>query len=331
MNKKERVLAVIEGKRPDVIPSSFSLHFPAEVKKGEAGIKAHLDFFNETDVDIMKVMNENLTPSISGISKPDDWKKVPTYTRHDPFIVAQADFVKRIRDSYQEEALCLCTIHGICASTVHPMRPQYQDLYDIRAIQLEHYRANPQVYLDATKRIAEAQCYMVEEVIKAGADGIYYAALGGEKNIYTDEEFATVLKPYDLQIMDVSKKMGKPVVLHMCKKNLDMNRFKDYADFCDIVNWGIYENDISMAEGMKMFPGKTIMGGLANRSGVLVDGTDQELIDEVHRIVKEMEGEKFIFGADCTLPTDIPHSRIKTAVMAARDIPQGKPVKACAC
>lgn len=320
MTKRERVLAVIAGREPDAIPSSFSLHFPQELKAGEAGIKAHLDFFKETDTDIIKIMNENQTPSISGISRPDDWNKVPTYTRHDAFITTQADFVKRIRDSYQEDALCLCTIHGICASMVHPMRPQYQDLYDIRAIQLAHYRANPRVYLDATKRIAESQCYMVEEVLKAGADGIYYAALGGEKNIYTDEEFATALKPYDLQIMNVCKEMGKPVVLHMCKKDLAIERFKDYAGSCDIVNWGIYENGISMEEGMKMFPGKTIMGGLANRSGVLVDGTGQELIDAVHHIVKEMEGKKFILGADCTLPTAIPYSRIKTAVMAARDI-----------
>lgn len=319
MNKRDRVMAVIAGKEPDAIPSSFSLHFPAEVKKGEAGIKAHLEFFTETDVDIMKVMNENLTPSVSGISRPDDWKKIPTYTRHDTFITAQADFVKRIRDSYQEDALCLCTIHGICASMVHPMRPQYQALYDIRAIQLAHYRENPQVYLDATKRIAESQCYMVEEVIKAGADGIYYAALGGEKDIYTDEEFATVLKPYDLQIMNACKAMGKPVVLHMCKKHLAIDRFRDYADSCDIVNWGIYENDISMEEGMKVFPGKTVMGGLANRSGVLVDGTEQQLVDEVHRLVGEMKSKKFILGADCTLPTDIPYSRIRTAVKAARD------------
>ena len=319
MNKRERVLSVIEGRIPDVIPTSFSLHFPVESKVVDTVVKAHLDFFKETDVDIMKVMNENLTPSISGIQRPEDWKKVPVYSRQDSFITAQADLIKRIRDSYQEEALCFCTIQGICASTVHPMRPQYQNLYDIRAIQLEHYRNNPQIYLDATKRIAEAQCYMVEEVIKAGADGIYYAALGGEQNIYTDEEFATVLKPYDLQIMNVCKEMGKLVVLHMCKANLDINRFKDYGNSCDIVNWGIYENDISMEEGMKVFPDQTIMGGLANRSGVLVDGTDQELAHEVHRIIKEMEGKKFILGADCTLPSNLPYSRIKNAVLAARD------------
>ncbi|MFA6688211.1 MAG: uroporphyrinogen decarboxylase family protein [Sphaerochaetaceae bacterium] len=318
MNKRERVMAVLEGRKPDGIPSSFSLHFPTHANHGQEGIKAHLDFFSETDVDIIKIMNENLTPSVSGISRPEDWKRIPSFSRNSPFIVAQADFVKRIRDSYEEDAPCLCTIHGICASTVHPMRPQYQDLYEIRNIQLAHYRKDPTVYLDATKRIAEAQCYMVEKVIEAGADGIYFAALGGEKHLYSDEEFATVVKPYDLQIMKTCKDMGKIVVLHMCKKNLDMLRFKDYAPYCDIVNWGIYENDISLEQGMEIFPNKTIMGGLANRSGVLVEGSEQALVEAVHHLTKKMEGKKFILGADCTLPTDISPDRIRTAVMAAR-------------
>lgn len=261
MTKRERVLAVMEGKQADCIPSSFSLHFPKGAQYGDVALKAHVEFFQKTDVDILKVMNENLIPSVNGIIYPSDWKKIPSYSRTDTFIVRQTDLVKRILDTFGEEALLICTIHGICASMVHPMRPQYQDLYDIRAIQLEHFRSHPTVYLDASKRIAEAQVYMVEEVIKAGADGIYFAALGGEGHLYTEEEFNTAIKPFDLQIMQAVRDLNKHVILHLCKKGLNLNYFKEYGPLCDIINWGIYENGIPYEEGMAFFPWKDIHRG----------------------------------------------------------------------
>ena len=58
MTNKERVIAAIKGEKVDRVPASFSLHFPKEIAKGESGVKAHLDFYRETGVDIMKIMND---------------------------------------------------------------------------------------------------------------------------------------------------------------------------------------------------------------------------------------------------------------------------------
>ena len=113
--------------------------------------------------------------------------------------------------------------------------------------------------------------------------------------------------------------MGKTVILHMCKKKLEMERYASYAPYVDVVNWGIYENNISIEEGEKIFPGKTILGGLENRSGIIVDGSLEDIREEVHRLRREMKGKKFILGADCTLGSDLPVERIRTATEAARD------------
>ncbi len=318
MNKRERVIATLEGKKTDGTASSFSLHFSQDKVHGEAGIKAHLDFFSDTDVDIMKIMNENLIPALPGINSARDWKRIPSYSRDAEFIQKETDLVKAILDRTPEPAVSLVTIHGICASMVHPCRPQYSALSDIRAMQLQHFREDPRTFLDAAQRIADAQCLMVEETLATGADGIYYASLGGERDIYTDEEFEQAIKPFDLQIMKACKDMGRYVVLHMCKSNLAMERFRSYAPYCDVVNWGIYCNNFSLEQGAALFPGKTLMGGLENRSGVIVDGTPEELEAEVHRVIASMKNEKFILGADCTLGTTISHERVHTAVMAAR-------------
>ena len=62
------------------------------------------------------------------------------------------------------------------------------------------------------------------------------------------------------------------------------------------------------------------MGGLANRSGVMVDGTEEQLAEAAKKIVREFGKKGFILGADCTLPTEIPYERIRVIVDAVRSI-----------
>ena len=147
-------------------------------------------------------------------------------------------------------------------------------------------------------------------------DGIYYAALGAEHHFFTDEEFATWIEPYDLRILKAAKEAGLYNFLHICKENLNVQRYANYGELVDVVNWGVYETDFSLDEGRKLFPNATIMGGLANRSGVLVDGSHKEIRDAVRKIIKDFGTTGFILGADCTLPTEIPYDRIKAAVEA---------------
>ena len=107
--------------------------------------------------------------------------------------------------------------------------------------------------------------------------------------------------------------------LHICKDQLNMERYKDYGAYADVVNWGVYEAPFSLEQGRTMFPGKAIMGGLANRSGVLVDGSEEEIKEEVRNMIKKFGRRGFILGADCTLATEQDLKKIRTAVEAARE------------
>lgn len=319
MNKKDLVRKTLNGEVQGIVPASFSIHFGSDYKYGNAAVKRHLDFFRQTDTDIMKIMNENLVPSNPGVVTADDLLRIGPFNRHSDFIMRQTDLVKAIVDKVGSDAYVICTIHGITASLVHTMRPQYQALEEIRKVQLGLFREKPSSFLDAEKRIAEALCMLAESVIEAGSDGIYFASLGGESDVYTAEEFDIAEAPFDKEIMQVAKNMGASVILHMCKKKLDIKRYVSYAPYADAVNWGIYENDIPISEGERLFPGKTILGGLENRSGIIVDGTLDDIKTEVHRLRREMKGKKFILGADCTMGSDLPVERIRTAVDAAHD------------
>ncbi|MFR2985507.1 MAG: hypothetical protein ACLTMD_05415 [Clostridium sp.] len=41
--------------------------------------------------------------------------------------------------------------------------------------------------------------------------------------------------------MKAIKDAGGYCFLHICKDQLNMDRYKDYGPYADVVNWGVYE------------------------------------------------------------------------------------------
>lgn len=319
MTKKQRVLAVLRGEKPDHTPVGFSLHFPADRNSGEAGVQAHLEFFRETDTDIIKIMNENLVPAQGTIQKPRDWSCIVSINKETPFIKKQLDFTKAILDRYSCDGYTLGTLHGITASSIHPIEQMYG--YDgSRSLLLEHLRENEGPVLDAMKRIAEGMCALAWGYREAGVNGIYYAALGGETRWFTDEEFARWVEPFDRLILSEIRKAGRDVFLHICKDGLNMERYRGYGELCDAVNWGVYEAPLTLEDGQGLFPGKALMGGLPNRSSVMTEGSREQLTMEAQQLIRQFSPTGFILGADCTLPTEIPYERVRWLAESAREI-----------
>ncbi len=314
MNRKERILAVCNGREPDRTPTGFWMHFPEETQTGQVAVDTHLEYFEKSRTDVCKVMNENLYPCDYHIENASDWKQIKVQGRNSPFIQKQVELVKRVVDSMQGEAPVIATVHGVVASASHALLSMSR--YDKigRYAQLYHLRTDPHAIHDAYKAIAETLTVLSEECLKAGADGIYYAALGGERDGFSDEEHAAFIAPLEKELLNA---IGKPPVfhiLHMCKPLVNLHRFADYP--CDVVNWGVLESGISLAEGHKIFPEKIIMGGLDNGSPALLSGSFESLEKEVHKIIQENEGFRFILASDCTLPGDLPYDRIAMVTRA---------------
>lgn len=315
MTRKERVVAAIEKGFVDHVPCCFSLHFPKERNSGAAGVRSHLDFFKDSGTDIAKIMNENLVPAPEGGF--DSYGQIPGFDRHTGFIDTQLDFTKRILDGLDDDYFTLGTLHGICASALHPIEKSGIGYEEARDLQLHNLRNDEKKAMSAFERITDGMCELVLGYKYAGVDSVYYAALGGESRWYTDEEFEKWIKPFDLRIMKAVRDAGMYCFLHICKDRLVMERYRDYASYADVVNWGVHEVPFSLEEGRHLFKGCTIMGGLKNRSGVLVDGSVGEIRREVSKIISGFGKKGFILGADCTLATEQDIGRLRIAVEAA--------------
>ena len=146
-----------------------------------------MDFFERTGTDLCKVMNENLLPRDTSIKTAADWSRVKPFDRRAKHIRDQIDLVKRVTDRVAGEAVVLATIHGAAASISHVLGSG--SLYDRdKLLQVRHLRENPSGMRAAFEAVTEILQYLAEECIRSGADGIYYAALGGETYGYSREE-----------------------------------------------------------------------------------------------------------------------------------------------
>lgn len=308
MDKKERVYAVLNNEIPDRIPCGFWMHFPPEAARGEAAVQAHMEFFAQAKTDVCKVMTEHIYPYHDSIHCATDWNKVPAYSENADFIQGQAEIIRSLAKQCTNAPI-VATIHGVVASASHTLlgRPMYDRIG--RYAQLYHLRMEPEIVGNAYGRIAQTLCGMVRQAIHAGAEGIYYAALGGESDGFTDEEHRTYIAPVDQMVIRAAYDAGaKFVILHICKPKARLSRFQDYP--CDIVNWGIEESGISLSQGRSLFPDKVLLGGFNSHHGALIDGNRAAVEDEMRKIVAESGKQGFIFGSDCTLPGNLPYDRI---------------------
>lgn len=314
MSKRENVLELLNGGKPDYIPSGFWIHFSEEVIEAgvDAQVQAHKEFADATNMDIIKIMNEYEFRREEKVEKASDWNNIKALPTSDKLFTKQHDVMKKTLKVLNNEVYTLGTVHGIVASLSHSSGLSYSDSPEIL---VEHAKENKEAVLNALEATTENVINMLHAVQNTDVDGIYYAALGAEKNRFPREFFDEFIKPYDLMVLNEIKK-DKQIFLHMCKEDVDLEKFADYP--ADVVNWAIHEGDYSLEDGTKIFKDKIILGGMDDRSGVLVEGTEKEIEEKITEIKTEVDLDHFILGADCTLPTEIDYERIHFSVEAVK-------------
>lgn len=314
MTKHERIFNLLEGKAIDRAPVGFWLHFPDTMHHGEAAIQAHMNFMDQTDTDILKIMNENiLYDGESVIATEDDIYKFRGFSRKDKIFQDQMEIIKRITDYSGGRYPIVATIHGLLVSVFH--ETGFAGQFTTKGGNLAQFcRSRPREMKSVFEMIAQTLMEFSDCSLEAGAEGIFYAALGGERHFFQGDEFEEFVAPFEQKIYAHIKKTTKLDMLHICKSNIDFSRYVDLHP--SIVNWGVYGNQFSLPDGAKLFQDSIILGGFPDRHGVLVDGTQEQIVYHTREVLEEMKEHRLIVGADCTLPTEISHERIRWVVNA---------------
>ena len=303
MNKIERVKAALKGEQADRVPASFWFHFPSDTVAGEAMAAAHLDYYRSCNLDFLKVMNDNgyETPECcpDKITTADQWADLEPTPLSAACYQNQLDGLRLICDELKHECLVITTV--FCPFATGNM------ISDGKVA--EHVKENPEAAAKGLAAIAESLAGFARACVEAGAAGIFFSAQGGGKDVFTDEEFDSVMKPADVA---VPAAVGDAPfnLLHICGEDLKLGRYVDYP--ATAVNWSTQWGNLGIPEGRELFD-CTIVGGMDQR-GPMVDGTRDAIRAEVDEALAQGGPAAFILGAGCTLPGDIVYENIKFVI-----------------
>ena len=317
MTKKERLDAVLAGKQPDRIPFSFSYHFQGDPEKEKDYVKAHLDFYRESNVDFLKIMCDGLLyPFYEPIECASDWAKLTPLPKDDPFFTESIRRCREITTAVTEECYTFYTFFAPFSLIRNAGSITEQALAGrtVDATIMAHLKEDEEAVLHALQVIAEDLVYLAGKIIyESGCKGIYQSVQGAEKGRMSAGEYTRWVEPSDRIVVEGLNKLSRCNILHMCSWAGFPNHLEYWRDYpAAVKNWGIAIEGLSLSGGLDYFPNCVLMGGLDNRKGkTLHSGTKEEVQQNVRKLLDEMGNVPFILGADCTVPSDIAVERFR--------------------
>jgi len=326
MDKRTRVLTAMEGGEVDHVPAGFWFHFGGAQAKGEECINAHLNYYRETDLDFVKIMCDGYFPYPLGkeIQCAGDWKELKPLEADHPFIREQVERAKRIVEEIGSER---CVFYNVFAPFSSLRFGAAEIGLDDGAV-MKHIREDKNAVMHGLDVIAQTNAMLAELLItEAGCDGIYYCVQGGEFDRFSEKEYASIIRPSDLYVLEHANRFSENNILHMCGWAGNRNRLELWKDYpARVVNWAVFVEGLSLDEGRFLFGGRTCLGGFEThwdgkvQEGIIYNGTKEELQDYTRRLILNHGKKGLMLGGDCTIDAGIDWERIRWIVEAARSL-----------
>jgi uroporphyrinogen decarboxylase len=306
MNKRDFVLSLLGAEPPAGVPAAFFLHFDAAYHEGPPAVEKHLAFFRQTDMDLVKIQYEQALPPSTPPARPADWANAPRFD--DDFFAAPIGVAEGLVRAARGEALVVMTVYS-------PF--MWARRWAGEAVLLAHLREDPAAVKRGLDILTGNVRALVRGCQRVGVDGFYISTQGGEAGrLGGSELFTGYVKPTDLAVWEQAQQSAFNI-LHVCDYEgpyADLTPFLDYPGQVVNCSLKVGERELTPREAAALF-GRPFMGGL-ERKGVLATGDTDAIRRAVARVLAEAP-ERFMLGADCTVPSETPWDNLRAAIDAA--------------
>lgn len=313
-NKKELVLAAMDNKPVDRVPSGFWFHFlddeihsdsfqhPELMDKVFAGQTRYID---TAKPDFVKIMTDGFfpyeNPTAMNLHTAADFKKIQPLADDDKWFTQQINYAKRLTQRYGNELAMFMNV--FCAGTT--VKFMQQDLTKSEEFLAQAVKDDPQAVRQGLDVISHDLAKLSKRLITEGSVTGIYLSLQNLLGI-SEETYRQVLEPGEKEILAAANSVSDYNILHICgyagHRN-DLTLYKDYD--VKTINWAVVVEGISIPEGRRIFGNRAALGGFGNLdTELLYKGTKEEIQAETKRILAEAGRQGVILGADCTVPRD---------------------------
>jgi uroporphyrinogen decarboxylase len=169
----------------------------------------------------------------------------------------------------------------------------------------------------ALHAIATTQARYVEELVRAGADGIFYAVTGTVHPALTSRaEFAELSTPYDELVLEAAA--GKWRILHTCGPYADPARFTSYPlDAVHLDQHAVGNPDVDL----DIRP--TVVGGVSHIAAG--ENRIDAVAAQAARALSATRGRPFLLAPSCSVPPSVAPGTL-AALRASVDVAAGAEV-----
>ena len=318
MNKRDILLNLLDSnKKLPYTPAAFFLHFGEGYQRGQAAVDRHLEYFRYTGMDFVKIQYEYPFPPTPQIERPEDWAKMPFHKLD--FYEEPLRVVKGLVAAAKPEALVVLTLYSpfmFARQAVEAVVHQP----DANGKVVEHIRQNPEQVKRGMEIVTDSLRQFVRECIRAGLDGFYTSTQGGEVGRVDDAAlFDSCIRPYDMALMAEANQGTLFNILHVCDYHLpyeSLEPFKDYPGQVVSAGLELAHRKTTPQEVSTLFK-RPFMGGM-ERLGTIAKGSQAE-VRQAARTALQSASDRFILGADCTVPGDTNWDNLRTAIEEAHN------------
>ncbi|MBU0490813.1 MAG: uroporphyrinogen decarboxylase [Chloroflexi bacterium] len=320
MTHRERLLATLQGAETDRTPISLWRHWPHADQSVDGLIRAHLDFQQTYDCDLVKF-------SPAGSYAVEDWG-VETEFQGSP--EGTRDYLSRVvhrpADWEGLQPLSLQVGRGMNGIVLEGLRGLTEVLHDQVPViatvfsplslakklagprYLEDLRQSPAALHAGLRVITETSVRLARACLDAGADGLFFATQCATRELLTADEYAEFGETYDRMILHAVR--GALVVVHVHGQDILFDRVAAWPDI-QVINWHDRRTAPTLAEALTRFGG-AVLGGL-DEWDTLMEGTPAQIEAQVHDAITQTGGRRLIIGPGCVVPPAVPAENLQVA------------------
>lgn len=329
MTKRELVQKALDCQPVERVPVGFWHHFLADQRHADAlkdetawrdNLAGHEAFYQSWHPDFVKIMTDGffLYPheQLHDLKSIRDAAGIKPLGRDSAWVQKQVELAGILTERYGKEVMVFYNLFA-------PARciEFQQSGADAKTVIAGFMKEDPEALKEVMAVLTEDIATLAKAVIAEGhADGVYLSVQNIPHPAMTEEKYKEFISPSEIAVLEAANSVSKNNLLHICGYmgcHNDVTWYKDYP--FKAVNWAVVFDQVSLAEGKKIFGGRCVIGGFDNNpEGVLYSGTKEAVEKETKAILAESGRQGVILGADCTVPKDIDPKRFDWVRDAAR-------------